>query len=151
MCSNSLCRVLGSIRCIELVTRMQTHTWPMLPRLWARRGDRQTTLSCETAGRDKIKNQMGILLFSKAMHYMWNQSVCASRADLQKRIRHLAFLMIILYFITVLHSSENQKIKPNKTVKCELKCCANQSRFIHNKWMVFTLHTGTISTEKVLL
>ncbi len=42
----SLCRVLGSMRWMVLVTRMHTHTWPMFPRLCASRGERQTTLSC---------------------------------------------------------------------------------------------------------
>lgn len=41
----SLCRVLGSIRWMVLVTRTQTHTCPMFPRLWASRGERHTTLS----------------------------------------------------------------------------------------------------------
>lgn len=43
---NLLCRVVGSMRWMVLVTRMHTQIWLMLPRLCASFGDRHTTLSC---------------------------------------------------------------------------------------------------------
>lgn len=47
-----LCRVLGSMRWMVLVTRMHTQIWLMLPRLCASFGDRHTTLSCTQTERN---------------------------------------------------------------------------------------------------
>lgn len=70
--THSLCRVLGSMRWMVLVTRAHTHTWPMLPRLWASRGDRHTTLSWqpEQSRRHAVKRR------SRGVKRLWTPRMC---------------------------------------------------------------------------
>lgn len=121
---NSLCRVLGSIRWMVLVTLMHTQIWFMLPRLWASLGDRHTTLSCKPKHRTDIP-----------ISWIFNQN----------------FWNEMLNFGIFMFLAPVTSAFPMWIPQCDLQIPTLPTSHKMKNQREATLHMGTISTEKVLL